>query len=176
VVQEARRVLGDGLLTSEGDHHRRQRRMIQPAFHRSRLESYGAVMAEEAERRSERWRDGDVVDVHREMSELTLASPAARCSAPTSASAPPPGGRCARRRAGHVRVAGSAGVAAHRAPPDQRDAPLRAAQRTLDDVVYGMIAERRPLPAGTTSCPCSSRRPTRRPRRPMTDRQVRDEA
>lgn len=72
-LQEAKRVLGEGLLTSESDVHRRQRRLIQPVFHHARIAGYGAVMAEEADRLTERWRDGDVLDVHEEMTRLTLA-------------------------------------------------------------------------------------------------------
>jgi cytochrome P450 len=72
-IQAARRVLGDGLLTSEGDHHRRQRRLIQPLFQTSRLDAYVPAMLELTERASASWRDGDVMDVHAEMSRLTLA-------------------------------------------------------------------------------------------------------
>ncbi len=47
-LQRAKRLLGDGLLTSEGDFHRRQRRLAQPAFHRARIASYAAVMSDYA--------------------------------------------------------------------------------------------------------------------------------
>ena len=40
VMQRAKRLLGEGLLTSEGDFHLRQRRLVQPAFYRDRLISY----------------------------------------------------------------------------------------------------------------------------------------
>ncbi len=72
-LQRAKRLLGEGLLTSEGAHYRRQRRMAQPAFHRQRIASYGAAMVELAARASDRWRDGQTVDVAHEMMRLTLA-------------------------------------------------------------------------------------------------------
>ncbi|HET6762093.1 MAG TPA: cytochrome P450 [Longimicrobiaceae bacterium] len=72
-LQKARVLLGEGLLTSEGDHHLRQRRMSQPAFHRQRIAEYGAVMAELAGGADARWGDGQVVDVAREMNRLALA-------------------------------------------------------------------------------------------------------
>jgi cytochrome P450 len=72
-LQRSKRLLGEGLLTSEGEHHRRQRRLAQPAFHRKRVESYGAVMADYAVRHSSRWHDGDEVDIAHEMMRLTLA-------------------------------------------------------------------------------------------------------
>jgi cytochrome P450 len=65
-------LLGDGLLTTDGDAHKRQRRLVQPAFHRQRVESYGDTMAQRAEELARRWRDGSTVDVLGEMMGLTL--------------------------------------------------------------------------------------------------------
>jgi cytochrome P450 len=72
-LERARMLLGDGLLTSEGETHLRQRRLAQPAFHRARIAAYGETMASYARRRSDRWRDGETLDVHREMGAYTLA-------------------------------------------------------------------------------------------------------
>jgi len=72
-LAEAKRILGEGLLTSEGDFHRRQRRLLQPLFVHDRVAAYGESMVDAAERAAARWRDGDVVDVHAEMARLTLA-------------------------------------------------------------------------------------------------------
>ena len=71
-LQMARRFLGEGLLTSEGDLHRRQRRLAQPAFHKQRINSYAGVMAEYAARARDRWGDGETLDIHQEMMRLTL--------------------------------------------------------------------------------------------------------
>ena len=72
-LQNARRVLGDGLLTSEDETHRRQRRLIQPIFRHERIGTYGAAMVAEAERASSRLADGQALDLHAEMARLTLA-------------------------------------------------------------------------------------------------------
>jgi cytochrome P450 len=72
-LQRAKKFLGEGLLTVEGDAHRRQRRMSQPAFHKERVASYGEAMVEYAERARERFEDGRGVDVSHEMMRLTLA-------------------------------------------------------------------------------------------------------
>jgi cytochrome P450 len=72
-LQRAKRLLGEGLLTSEGEFHRRQRRLAQPAFHRQRVALYGAVMTEYAARMSARWWDGETLDIADEMMRLTLA-------------------------------------------------------------------------------------------------------
>jgi cytochrome P450 len=71
-LQMAKRFLGEGLLTSEGDFHRRQRRLAQPAFHKQRINSYAHVMAEYAARTRDRWHNGETLDIHQEMMRVTL--------------------------------------------------------------------------------------------------------
>jgi cytochrome P450 len=56
------RDFGEGLLTSEGAFHLRQRRLAQPAFHRDRIARYGAVMINRAARIRETWRDGEMLE------------------------------------------------------------------------------------------------------------------
>ena len=72
-LKRASRVLGQGLLTSEGNFHRRQRRLAQPAFHKERIAAYAATMVEYAARARDRWQDGETVDIAQEMMRLTLA-------------------------------------------------------------------------------------------------------
>jgi cytochrome P450 len=72
-LEMTKRLLGEGLLTSEGEFHQRQRRLAQPAFHRQRIASYGTVMTGYCVRLQERWKAGTVLDVAREMTRLTLA-------------------------------------------------------------------------------------------------------
>jgi cytochrome P450 len=72
ILKRNRRLLGEGLLTSEGESWRRQRRLAQPAFHRKRIAAYGEVMAAFAARSLEAWWDGQTIDVHEEMTRLTL--------------------------------------------------------------------------------------------------------
>ncbi|MER7669935.1 cytochrome P450 [Kitasatospora sp. NPDC096128] len=78
IVEKAREAFGNGLATCPAAAHRRQRRMIQPAFHRDRLPGYAAMMAEEIAGTTARWRDGDVVDVPAAMYRLSTAV-TARC-------------------------------------------------------------------------------------------------
>lgn len=72
-LQRSKRLLGEGLLTSEGDFHRRQRRLAAPAFHRARLAAYGTLMTSYAARTASRWHDGETLDISQEMMRLTLA-------------------------------------------------------------------------------------------------------
>jgi cytochrome P450 len=71
-LQRAKRLLGEGLLTSEGEFHRRQKRLAQPAFHRQRVASYAEVMTAYASQTSEGWHDGATLDISEEMMRLTL--------------------------------------------------------------------------------------------------------
>lgn len=66
------RLVGNGLVTSEGDFWRRQRRLAQPAFHRQRISSYGDVMVDYANRAMNKWQGGERLDISREMTRLTL--------------------------------------------------------------------------------------------------------
>jgi len=67
-----RRVLGNGLLTSEGEFWRRQRKLVQPAFHQERIAAYTEVMVAYTERMLASWKDGQGLDVHEAMMRLTL--------------------------------------------------------------------------------------------------------
>jgi cytochrome P450 len=73
---ELRLALGDGLLNSQDERWLRQRRFVQPLFTRRRIAGYAAAMGEEAEALAHGWRaaarTGAQIDVHREMSRLTL--------------------------------------------------------------------------------------------------------
>ena len=72
-TEKSRPLLGDGLLTSEGDLHRRQRRLTQLAFHGAQIRGYARVMAEEAAHgRPRRRTDGARLDVAADMAAVTL--------------------------------------------------------------------------------------------------------
>ncbi|HEY3738295.1 MAG TPA: cytochrome P450 [Bryobacteraceae bacterium] len=73
MLQRAKVLLGEGLLTSEGQFHLRQRRLAQPAFHRDRLRGYGQSMVDYALRTRDKWTAGETIDLAPEMMRLTLA-------------------------------------------------------------------------------------------------------
>ena len=72
-LQRTKRVFGEGLLTSEGDFHHRQRRLVQPAFNHSRIAAYAETMTAYTDRVLSSWRSGEVLDIHAEMTRLTMA-------------------------------------------------------------------------------------------------------
>jgi retinoid hydroxylase len=64
--------LGDGLLTIDGEYHRKSRKVMLPAFHREQLALSTQTMIEETERALETWRDDEVVDIYHWTRELAL--------------------------------------------------------------------------------------------------------
>lgn len=71
-LELAKAVVGEGILTSHGDFHRRQRRLIQPLFQRNRLEHYGQVMVETTREHLSTWRHGKGCDLAAEMTDLSV--------------------------------------------------------------------------------------------------------
>ncbi len=133
------RFLGDGLLTTDGEVWRRQRRMVQPAFSHKRLEGYAAMMVDEALKIAGSWQDGDEREVGREMMELTL-----RVVSRTLFS------HDVRGQTDDVASAMKAFHGDLSRPdllPEWLPSPWRKraeqAVQALDDIIYGMIRERR---------------------------------
>ncbi len=71
--EAVRRITGDGVLQAQGDAHRRQRRVLQPAFHRERLARYGDVMSAHALRWVNARHDGELLPLRESMVALTLS-------------------------------------------------------------------------------------------------------
>jgi cytochrome P450 len=177
-LERARKLLGDGLLTSEGETHLRQRRLIQPAFHKERIASYGGAMTGCAERAQARWTDGGIIDVSEEMMRLTLAI-VGRTLFDTDVEA----------TAGHVGRALTSVLNSFWTtmlpmadlleklpiPPLRRAVAARA---ELDAIIYGIIAERRQHPGdrGDLLSMLLLAQDEEQGGRGMTDAQVRDEA
>src|SRR6185437_10670475 len=64
--------LGASLLTTDGAMHRRQRRLVQPAFHRKRVEGYAEIMTSQTVEMLHGWHVGDEIDIAARLRELTL--------------------------------------------------------------------------------------------------------
>jgi cytochrome P450 len=134
-------LFGNGLLTSEGDFWLRQRRLSQPAFHRIRINAYADTMAREAERMLARWHDGLELDIHRAMMETTLAIATRTLFGVDLGDKMP-----VVAAAMDAFVRQNAGLSVWRlffkAPTPRRYRFLRGV-RELDNIVYGIIHERR---------------------------------
>ena len=142
-LQSNRQIFGNGLLTNEGESWLRQRRLIQPAFYRDRIDSYGNTMAAYTEHMMADWHDGDARDIHQDMMRLTLEIVAkvlfnVDMTAETDRIA---------AALNTLMELGSGGRML--LPPILRLLPTpgnlryRRAIRQLDDIVYGFIRQRR---------------------------------
>jgi cytochrome P450 len=72
VHRPLRRILGNGLLTSRGATHKKQRLLLQPIFNRERITALGDIMAPQVVYWSKRWQDGGALDISDEMTRLTM--------------------------------------------------------------------------------------------------------
>src|ERR671938_841949 len=72
-LQLAKRILGEGLLTSEGELHHSQRQLIQSVFQPDEIPKYANIMIDYALDTSSRWNDRSIIDIHQEFMHLTLA-------------------------------------------------------------------------------------------------------
>ena len=73
LVKRGKKVFGEGLLTSEGEFHHRQKRLVQPAFYSSKVATYSDAMMRYTDRMLGSWKDGEVLDIHKEMTHLTMS-------------------------------------------------------------------------------------------------------
>jgi len=72
-MEMAKELIGEGLLTSEGEFHKHQSRIIQPAFHRNMIESYAPSVTECATRLMNGWDDGKEVEIKQEMTQMSIS-------------------------------------------------------------------------------------------------------
>jgi len=145
-LERSKRLLGEGLLTSEGATHLRHRRLLQPAFHKEAIASYGLVMTDYAARARDRWRDGQTIDVAQEMMRLTLAIVGKTLfDADVESQAPEVGAALSAVLESFWTLMLPFADLLERLPvPSLRRS--RAARARLDAIIYGMIAERRKSP------------------------------
>jgi len=139
------RVVGNGLLVNEGDSWRRQRRLLQPAFHHRQLQSYAAVMTAAIERAAGGWQPGQVRNVHEDMMAVTLNIVAETLfGADVSADAGHIGQIISELMEQFGRIVG---LAARFQPPAWVPTPtnrqFRASARKVDQVILGIIEARR---------------------------------
>src|SRR5688572_52676 len=137
------RLVGNGLLTSEGEVWKRQRRLAQPAFHRQRINAYGDVMVDHARRMSATWRAGEVRDIHRDMMRLTLEIVVRTLfNADVSQDADKVGRALAEIVKPFASQATIKWILDNRLPTPAHRRFHREAQK-IDDIVYRIIADRR---------------------------------
>jgi cytochrome P450 len=172
------RVIGNGLLVNEGEPWRRQRRLLQPAFHQRQLESYAVRMSAAITRAADGWRAGEVRDVHADMMGVTLTIVAgALFGADLSSDAGEMGRTISDLMEQFSRMLG---LAARFQPPAWVPTPanrrLRASTRKVDAVVHRVIEARRRSGAQAGDLLSLLIQARDEEGGGMTDAQVRDEA
>ncbi len=142
-LKRTRRTLGKGLLTSEGDFWRGQRKLVQPAFHRERIAGYARIMTQYAERMTSGWSDGQTRDIHDDMMGLTLEI-VAKCLFDADIHGQAAGASEAMTTLMHTFTARVGRIFA---PPHWIPVPLNRrlerAIRRLEEILFAIIAERR---------------------------------
>jgi cytochrome P450 len=178
-LQRAKRLLGEGLLTSEGKQHLKQRRTIQPLFHRQQVQRFAEAMVTHAAR----WRDsvtaGSTIDMTSEMAALTLA-----IVGETLFSSNVQGDTDEVREAltAAVQSFGIAflpGLQYFEKLPLPMFVRVRKARERLDKVIHRVIADRRAgdgNPTDLVSMLLAARDPENPSEPGMSDEQIRDEA
>jgi cytochrome P450 len=138
-----RRLVGNGLLTSEGEVWKRQRRLAQPAFHRQRISNYADVMVQYTERTIAGWKSGEIRDIHRDMMRLTLEIVVKTLfNADVSSDAEKVGDVLAEMVKPFASQATLKWILDNRLPtPTHRR--FEKAARQIDEIVYRIISERR---------------------------------
>jgi cytochrome P450 len=136
-------VLGNGLVTSEGDFWRRQRKLSAPAFQPSRLAAYAQVMLDATGRMLDTWQGTQVRDVHADMTHLTLEI---ACKTLFGIDASADAAVVGETLNVAMQVIGERMRRVIRAPlwfPTAANRRLHHSMRTLDDIVSRMIAQGR---------------------------------
>jgi cytochrome P450 len=143
-VRRMRRLLGEGLLTSDEPLHLRQRRLVQPAFHRERVAGYAATMIDAARGAAERLEDGETVAIDALMNRLALRIAAATLfSADVDDDADAIGHALNETMALFPASLGPFGELLDHLPWHPATRRFTAARAALDTVIYRMIEERR---------------------------------
>jgi cytochrome P450 len=165
----ARLLLGDGLLTSEGEAHMRQRRALQAAFHPQRIAGYLGSFAAAARRCADGWSDGGEIDLVAEMSGLTLDGVGAALFGTDLRSAAPQITRALADLLVGFRLAMAPGGLVLLRTPLPAARRVRRAEAELEDVVDDLVRRPTGEPAdGPTVLDILTGQPG------FTDRQIRD--
>jgi cytochrome P450 len=171
-------LLGEGLLTSEDAVHLRQRRLMQPAFHRDRVAAYASTMVSYADRVRSGWSEGTTLDVAREMSRLTLLIVGKTLfDTDVESQARDVGDAMSGLMNSFWTLMLPFGDTLERLPIPRLRRGRKARER-LDAIIYGIIAERRASGGdrGDLLSMLLMAQDDQDKGRGMTDRQVRDEA
>ncbi len=168
-------VMGQGLVTSEGEFWRRQRQLVQPAFHRGRIGAYGRIMVDYAEKMVATWRDGETRDVHHDMMRLTLDIVAKTLFDADVAAEAEDIGDAIEKAMNRFAKIGWISMFLPRSMEEPARLLFRGTIRRLDDIIYRIIRTRRASGTDRGDLLSMLLQAQAEDGARMTDRQVRDE-
>ena len=170
-------ILGEGLLISEGETWLRQRRLMQPVFHRRRVAAFGELMSAKTLEMLDRWEIeiGNPVDIAAEMARLTLDIATEALFSSHVGEEPGTIARAVTTLVEDANFRFSAPFYPPRSVPTPRNRRVHAALRTLDGAVYRIIEERRRDGGGDDLLTLLLEARDEETGEAMGDRQLRDE-
>ena len=169
-------ILGNGLLTSEGAEHRRQRKLIQPAFQKRRILSYASDILQSTTGLTEKWKPGETVDLHTEMMRLALnVATRSLFKADVEKEAPEIGRALNQAMKDFNRVVSNPLGRLMVKLPTPVGLRFRSGKKKLDRILYGIINERKGQP-GDHGDFLSMLFAAADEEGGMTEKQIRDEA
>jgi cytochrome P450 len=163
--------VGEGILTSEGERHRKDRQVMQPFFNMKHISAYAPTMVKFAEKMLARWQDGDIRDITKEMMDVTLEIITDTMFG-TSVIDKHENGLRELIDEGHRLITEKIRMEGHEPPEEtqKRNLALQQGLERLNQIIYAIIEERRNQPENKRHDLLSSLLRTG-----MTDKQLRDQ-
>ncbi len=176
-LQVAKAVVGEGILTSEGKQHLRQRRLMQPSFRQEHIRSYGETMVDYSEDMVNGWHDGEERLITKDMMELTLAIITKTMFGTNITEGVNDIGHAIEVGLKYVSRRASSFIDIPEAIPTRSNREFKEAAQTLDRAIYSIIEERRKSETSGQGDLLSMLLAARdeEDNTGMTDKQVRDE-
>lgn len=172
------RLVGQSVLTTDGEFWRRQRKLLQPAFHHKRIAGYGAVMVNHALKQAAGWQSGQTLDIAHEMMSVTLGIVAETLFGADVSGTVDQVGQAAEMGQRAVTEQSFMFIPIPFWLPTRQNREMRRARKALDSVLMPIITERRKSQQDTGDLlsmlllSVDDEDPTKR----MSDEQVRNEA
>jgi cytochrome P450 len=175
ILRANRLMLGNGLILNEGENWLRQRRLVQPAFHRDRIPAYADVMVTFTERLAATWQDGESLDILPAMKRLTLEIIAKALFNSDLSSQAGVVGEALEVFLEEFSARTNSGLLVPERIPTPGNRRLKKAVRRMDEIVFGMIQQRRLNGQASSDLLSALLKSGDERGDPMSDQQLRDE-
>lgn len=145
-LQTAKAVVGEGILTSEGEKHIRQRRLMQPSFRKDRIARYSEAMVELTDSMLQSWADGQTREIAEDMMELTLSIITKTMFGAAMSEGFEEIGRAVEVGMKYISNKATSFIDLPESFPTKSNKEFKEASQTLDRTIYDIIQQRRQYP------------------------------